>query len=150
MAAEPNYSVHAMLGALALAFAPQVFRTGLILRQTGYNNVNPRNQWDSLKQRMTKSSYEMVMRANGAHANGIEAFTFFSAAILAANYAKLPVETLNTSSLYFLIARALYNVVYIVNVTPAMSAARSLVWFGGLGISIKLMWAAANALVSKP
>lgn len=63
-------------------------------------------------------------RALGAHMNGFEAFPFFAAAVLLAEMRAAPQGTVDALAVGFILARALYIVLYITD-RPTF---RSLVW----------------------
>lgn len=69
-------------------------------------------------------------RALGAHLNGIEAFPFFAAAVLLAEFRDAPQRLIDELAILFLIVRAAYVVTYIGD-RPTL---RSILW--GLGFAI--------------
>jgi uncharacterized MAPEG superfamily protein len=87
-----------------------------------------------------------IVRSEGAQSNGFENLALFAAAVLAGNFAGLPVETLNTLSAGYLVTRVIYNFVYINNTTVAMASARTLVFLVGIGHIFALFIKSGNAL----
>ncbi|MDU1805193.1 MAG: MAPEG family protein, partial [Bradyrhizobium sp.] len=63
-------------------------------------------------------------RALGAHQNGIEAFPFFAAAVLLAEFRGAPQNLINELSVLFLIVRTAYVLTYVGN-RPSL---RSILW----------------------
>lgn len=56
-----------------------------------------------------------IFRAKAAEANGFENLPVFAGAVLAANVAGVPVETLNALSAAYLASRVIYNIIYVVS-----------------------------------
>src|SRR5258708_33765582 len=71
-------------------------------------------------------------RALGAHQNGIEAFPFFAAAVLLAEFRGAPQNLINELAVLFLIVRIAYVLTYIGN-RPRL---RSILWNVGFTINI--------------
>ncbi|CCE00137.1 MAPEG family protein [Bradyrhizobium sp. STM 3809] len=70
-------------------------------------------------------------RALGAHQNGIEAFPFFAAAVLLAEFRAAPQSLINELSVLFVIVRAAYVLTYIGD-RPSL---RSILWAIGFLIT---------------
>jgi uncharacterized MAPEG superfamily protein len=110
-----------LLISLILIFLPR----GVVARQQakqpeGYDNATPRVQVAKLT--------DLGQRAQGAHLNSIEAFTFFAPAVLACEIRHVSVGSTAALSLTFVAVRALYLGLYLGN----KPSARSPVW--GLGL----------------
>jgi uncharacterized MAPEG superfamily protein len=75
-------------------------------------------------------------RALGAHQNGIEAFPFFAAAILLAEFRSAPQNLINELAVLFLIVRIAYVLTYIGN-RPRL---RSILWNIGFTINIAIFF----------
>src|SRR5450755_4276074 len=73
-------------------------------------------------------------RALGAHQNGIEAFPFFAAAVLLAEFRSAPQNLVNELSVLFLIVRIAYVLTYIGN-RPSL---RSILWALGFLITVAI------------
>ena len=117
----------------------------------GYNNVEPRQVVERMtyletKGKCTQGQISMVRRCKAAHENGLEAFTLFSVAVLAAIATGVQ-DKAATSSVctLFLASRAAYNVAYVFGTNDALAGLRSLFWFVGQGCSGSLLMAAAAA-----
>jgi uncharacterized MAPEG superfamily protein len=93
---------------------------------------------------------ERIIRAEGAQSNGFENIGLFASAVLAGNLAGLPNATLNTLTGGYLISRAVYNVIYINNTTPALSNVRTVVFLSGVAQIMTLFVKAGNALINRP
>ena len=83
----------------------------------------------------------LPQRAHAAHLNSFEAFPFFAAAVLAAIAAQADMQRVAMLSIAFVVARALYGLVYLWDV----AAVRSLVWFAGLACVIGIFASAIRA-----
>jgi uncharacterized MAPEG superfamily protein len=75
-------------------------------------------------------------RALGAHQNGIEAFPFFAAAVLLAEFRTAPQNLINELAVLFLIVRIAYVLTYIGN-RPRL---RSILWNLGFTINIVIFF----------
>jgi uncharacterized MAPEG superfamily protein len=82
-----------------------------------------------------------IARCFGAHMNGLEAFSYYSAAVLASLHAGVDSALLGGAATAFVAVRALYNIVYL---TPLNGALRSAVFGTGLSISALLFYTAGN------
>ena len=93
-----------------------------------YDNSRPRNP----------AFYEDAIRARalGAHQNGIEAFPFFAAAVLLAEFRAAPQNLINELALLFLIVRIAYVFTYLGD-RPTL---RSILWSIGFAINIAIFF----------
>ena len=81
-------------------------------------------------------SEPIAARALGAHQNGIEAFPFFAAAILLAEFRACPQNLINELAMLFVIVRISYVFTYIGN-RPTL---RSILWSIGFAINIAIFF----------
>lgn len=94
-----------------------------------------------------KSQVNRILRAKAAANNGLETIGLYAAGVVAANAAKVPVQTLNTLSLFYLVSRLVYNIVYVfLQDNRKFAPVRSLVWMAGLGTVFSFFIKAGNAL----
>jgi uncharacterized MAPEG superfamily protein len=93
-----------------------------------YDNAQPRDP----------GFYQEAIRARalGAHQNGIEAFPFFAAAVLLAEFRSAPQNLINELAVLFLIVRIAYVLTYIGN-RPRL---RSILWNLGFTINIVIFF----------
>jgi uncharacterized MAPEG superfamily protein len=75
-------------------------------------------------------------RALGAHQNGIEAFPFFAAAVLLAEFRAAPQNLINELSMLFLIVRMAYVLTYVGD-RPTL---RSILWVLGFAITVAIFF----------
>ena len=75
-------------------------------------------------------------RALGAHQNGIEAFPFFAAAVLLAEFRQSPQRLVDELAVLFVIVRIAYVLTYIGN-RPRL---RSILWNLGFAINIAIFF----------
>lgn len=94
-----------------------------------YDNANPRDPG------FYKSG--LRARAQGAHLNGYEAFPFFAAAVIFAEFRAAPQATVNTLAVAFILIRIAYVALYLTN----RPSARSLVWILGFACNLALFFA---------
>jgi uncharacterized MAPEG superfamily protein len=94
-------------------------------------------QYDNSKPR-DPAFYEDAIRARalGAHQNGIEAFPFFAAAVLLAEFRAAPQNLINELAVLFVIVRIAYVFTYIGN-RPRL---RSILWNLGFVINVAIFF----------
>jgi uncharacterized MAPEG superfamily protein len=78
----------------------------------------------------------IAARALGAHQNGIEAFPFFAAAVLLAEFRACPQSLINELAVLFVIVRIAYVFTYIGN-RPTL---RSILWSIGFSINLGIFF----------
>jgi uncharacterized MAPEG superfamily protein len=78
----------------------------------------------------------IAARALGAHQNGIEAFPFFAAAVLLAEFRVCPQNLINELAVLFVIVRIAYVFTYLGN-RPTL---RSILWGIGFAINIAIFF----------
>jgi uncharacterized MAPEG superfamily protein len=93
-----------------------------------YDNSKPRDP----------AFYEDAIRARalGAHQNGLEAFPFFAAAVLLAEFRDAPQNLINELAVLFVIVRIAYVLTYIGN-RPRL---RSILWNIGFVINVAIFF----------
>ncbi len=93
-----------------------------------YDNARPRDP----------AFYQDAIRARalGAHQNGIEAFPFFAAAVLLAEFRVAPQNLINELAVLFVIVRIAYVLTYIGD-RPRL---RSILWNLGFAINIAIFF----------
>jgi uncharacterized MAPEG superfamily protein len=93
-----------------------------------YDNSRPRDP----------AFYEDALRARalGAHQNGLEAFPFFAAAVLLAEYRGAPQNLINELAVLFVIVRVAYVLTYVGN-RPRL---RSILWTIGFVINVAIFF----------
>lgn len=111
---------------IAILF-PYVFS---VLAKTGrgFNNRRPREYLEKL--------HGWRKRADWIQKNSFEILPAFSAGIIIAHYLNVPIKTIETLAVAFLISRVLYAVCYLID----QAICRSLFWGVGLGCIIALFF----------
>jgi len=97
-------------------------------RNGGYDNDHPRD-WEA---KLTG----WPQRAIAAQKNGFEALPLFIAGVVLAQQAQANQATVDGLAIAFIILRCLYVAAYLLN----RSTLRSLIWFGGVGVSVALFF----------
>lgn len=100
--------------------------TAIAKSKPGFDNANPR-VWLAAQEGFRQ-------RANAAQMNSFEAFPFFAAAILTAQFVHAPQGTIDMLALLFVGARLLFIACYVGN----WATLRSVFWFVGFGSVIAL------------
>jgi len=93
-----------------------------------YDNARPRDS--------TFYQDDIRARALGAHQNGIEAFPFFAAAVLLAEFRGAPQNLINELSVLFVIVRSAYVLTYLGD-RPSL---RSILWALGFLITAAIFF----------
>jgi len=78
---------------------------GIAPRGAKFDNANPRSAVKTLEEKLSESDFKQYQRAEAAQQNGFENIGLFASAVLAANYARLPVRTINVASCFYLASR---------------------------------------------
>ena len=78
----------------------------------------------------------IAARAQGAHQNGIEAFPFFAAAVLLAEFRACPQNLINELAIVFVIVRIAYVFTYLGD-RPTL---RSILWSIGFALNIAIFF----------
>lgn len=103
-------------------------RAKLSRKHGGYDNDHPRD-WEA------KLS-GWPQRAIAAQNNGFEALPLFIAGVVLAQQANANQAAIDGLAIAFVILRCLYVAAYLMN----RSHIRSLIWFGGVGVSVALFF----------
>ncbi|KAI1180399.1 hypothetical protein F4777DRAFT_530131 [Nemania sp. FL0916] len=142
-----NYSFYALPAAWFLAFFPGVYSKAL--SKKNYNLAYPRQLAEAVAkdEKLDKATKNKILRCEAAVSNGQESMPVFMAAVIAANYAGVPAETLNKLAGLYLASRAAYNVTYIfLQDNPSFAPLRSLFWNVGVVSWMTLFVKAGNRL----
>ncbi|KAL0473094.1 hypothetical protein QR685DRAFT_515792 [Neurospora intermedia] len=147
LALSSNWSLHSVPAAFVLALLPNFYAS--MAAGKNYDLANPRKTEEHLAKDTTLSKQQVnrILRAKAAANNGLETIGLYAAGVVAANAAKLPVETVNKLSLFYLGTRLVYNLVYVfLQDNRKFAPVRSLAWMAGLGAIFSLFIKAGNAL----
>ncbi|KAI1751419.1 hypothetical protein F4782DRAFT_504858 [Xylaria castorea] len=142
-----NYSFYALPLAWFIAAVPGMLSKSL--GGTNYDVATPRKFMENVEKdaKLDKQTKNKIMRCEAAGANGQETLGLFISAIIAANYASVPVETINTFAALYLGSRVAYNITYIyLQENRNLAPLRSLVWMVGIGSWMTLFIKAGNRL----
>ena len=116
------------------------------------HNVNPREDLAKYglaavkSGKITQAQYNRLKRCESAHANGIEHFPFFAAAMVWAQVAGLPRSVSNRMALMYAVARVVYVVVYVTAETEKWSQLRGVCWWIGNVACMRLFWLGGKAI----
>ncbi|KAI0390239.1 hypothetical protein F5Y17DRAFT_73667 [Xylariaceae sp. FL0594] len=142
-----NYSFYTLPLAWLLTMLPTSYAKSL--GGKNYDVAYPRDFVGHVKkdESLDKATKGKILRAEAAAANGSETIGLFVGAVLAANYAGVPVETINTLSIGYLLSRAAFNYTYIfLQDNRKFAPVRSLIWISGLACWVTLYVKAGNRL----
>jgi len=117
-----------LLISLALPYIAKIPLAYAMQQQGGYDNNHPRAQQAALT--------GFGARALAAHQNSFEAIIIFAPALLLAIAIKNTGEFIQLLAIIHVIARVLYNILYLIN----WGTLRSLVWFVALFCSFAIIW----------
>ncbi|KAH0288034.1 hypothetical protein M436DRAFT_81566 [Aureobasidium namibiae CBS 147.97] len=148
----PNYGPHFLLGNFLLSYVLTTTR----FQKGSYgvdNNISPRYDLESpraeqlvSKGKVTQEQLDQLRRIQSAHSNSMEHYTVFTAAVLCAMVSKLDSGMLNRYATIYTLVRAAYFVVYRQNTTKQAAGIRSVLWWAGNIVCIRLFWFAGKAL----
>ncbi|KAK0630698.1 hypothetical protein B0T17DRAFT_529067 [Bombardia bombarda] len=142
-----NWSYYSIPVAFMLIMVPHSYAS--VAAGKSYDLANPRKTEEHLAKDTTvdKVKFKRIIRAKAAANNGFETIGLYAAAVVAANVAGVPVQSINQLALLHLATRAVYNYIYVVLQDNARVAPlRSLVWMASLGASFALFIKAGNAV----
>ncbi|KAJ5112917.1 hypothetical protein N7456_001451 [Penicillium angulare] len=119
-------------------FAYGVMSTRVTKTRLGIdNNVAPREDLATLGEAAVKAgkidrrALNKLKRQEAAHANAVEGYSLFVAAILTALFAGVPNETINTIGVWYSLSRLSYSLCYTYIENRSLSYIRSVVWWSG-------------------
>jgi uncharacterized MAPEG superfamily protein len=141
----PNYSMYAPPAMWILNMIPH-FLAILVFSGGKWPNKNPREFLAKALQKQNKTHTEKLMlRAEAVQMNGFENIGWFSAAIVAANVARLPAEELNSLAGLYLATRLAFSVLYIGTENEVLSYLRSGAYVSGVGVIFTMFIRAGRA-----
>lgn len=113
-----------------------------------WDNRNPRNSdlKAKLKARLPAESYAKYERLEACHANSMESFPLFAAAVVLGNIARLKQEELSGFAAAFLVVRVAYMMVYATHRTQGPTMLRTGIWYVGVGLCFRTILQAAKAM----
>ncbi|KAJ8119692.1 hypothetical protein ONZ43_g3415 [Nemania bipapillata] len=142
-----NYSFYALPLAWFISFAPGVYSKALAGKN--YDIANPRALAENVQkdEKLPKEIKAKILRCEAAAANGQDTLSLFIASVIAANYAGVPVETINKLVALYLSSRVAFNFTYIfLQSNPSFAPVRSLIWNVGIVSWVTLFVKAGNRL----
>ena len=116
------------------------------------HNVSPREDLSKYgpeavrSGKITQAQLDQMKRVESASANSVENFVFFTGAMLWAQMAGVPAETVNAWGLAYTLARVGYAAVYVLAGTERMSLMRPLFWWVGNVACLRLFWVGSKAM----
>ncbi|RFU27755.1 hypothetical protein B7463_g8576, partial [Scytalidium lignicola] len=116
------------------------------------HNASPREDLAKYGEKMiadgkiSRWTLNMLKRWESAHANAVENYTLFVAAVLLANHAGVPAGVINGLMASYTLARTLYAVAYICIDRDEFSQVRGLCWWWGNTSCMSLLWMAGKRL----
>jgi len=96
--------------------------------------------------KITQAQLDRMKRVESAHANSVEHYPVFVAAMLLATFAGVQGEIVNRVGLAYTVIRVVYAAVYIGAGTDKSASVRGPVWWVGNGVCIWLLWRAGKEL----
>ncbi|KAJ5937037.1 hypothetical protein N7466_003487 [Penicillium verhagenii] len=132
----PNHAATLLIANWVWAYALMSTR-GTKMRLGIDNNVAPRENLATLGEAAVKAgkidrrTLNKLKRREAAHANAVEGYTLFVAAILTALYAGLPAETINKIGVWYSLSRVAYSLCYTHIEDKSLSYLRSVTWWSG-------------------
>jgi uncharacterized MAPEG superfamily protein len=132
-------SVAAVAGMLGLVYVPFAIKLATAVAVQGltkYDNRSPRTtEWESL---VNPQLAGFLRRLTAAHDNSWEAFSSFGIAIALCKVQKVPESVIMPLATAFLNLRVLYTLAYASATNQVIAYVRTGLFFGGIGILLKL------------
>ncbi|KAJ5660727.1 uncharacterized protein N7484_000099 [Penicillium longicatenatum] len=132
----PNHAATLLLANWALAYG--LMSTRLTKLYYGIdNNAAPREDLATFGEAAVKAgkldrrTLNKLKRREAAHANAVEGYSLFVAAILTAAYAGVPTESINTIGVWYTLSRVAYGLAYTYIESKSLSYLRSVAWWSG-------------------
>ncbi|KAF5310860.1 hypothetical protein D9619_007856 [Psilocybe cf. subviscida] len=133
-----------------MTFYPHTMKFLSIDKLVGFNNTLPRsNNPKNLTGKVPAKTLVHWQRLEGAHQNGNEANPLWMAAVLAGNFAGLETRWLNIMAASYLASRLGYNFTYIYFNNVANGWLRTVLFFSGLSIPLRILFKAAGVVANK-
>ncbi|KAH6614837.1 hypothetical protein C7974DRAFT_320077 [Boeremia exigua] len=113
-----------------------------------WDNRNPRaaDLKAALKARLPAARYAQYERLEACHANSMESFPLFAAAVVLGHVAGLEERALSGFAAWFLVARVAYMAVYATHEAQGPTVLRTGIWYVGVGLCFKTIVQAARAM----
>jgi uncharacterized MAPEG superfamily protein len=135
---------HALIMIFALAFVPHLMKGMEVRKKVGkagkpYSIANSRIQ--TVHALDSSAEGLRIGILNGCHLNGLEAFSYFSVAVLSALLAKVPHSSVEGAASLFIVIRILYTTIYL---GPLNGILRTVAWSLGLVVCADLLLIAGS------
>ena len=115
------------------------------------NHVSPRTDLEKsgpravLEGRLAQSQLDMLRRNESAHANSMEHFPVFAAALILAKIAGLPAADMNYVGLTYTLIRVAFVANYLLSTTLLGASLRPVLWWTAHVACLKLIWKAGKS-----
>ncbi len=115
------------------------------------NHVSPRTDLEKsgpravLEGRLAQSQLDMLRRNESAHANSMEHFPVFAAALILAKIVGLPAADMNYVGLTYTLTRVAFVANYLLSTTLLGASLRPVLWWTAHVACLKLIWRAGKA-----
>ncbi|GAA5858596.1 hypothetical protein JCM8547_001381 [Rhodosporidiobolus lusitaniae] len=146
------YSVPAVWGVGIGVHWAAIFLSKKSTEVPQFDNLSPRAYRAKLRE-LAKHSADAatILRIEAAQENIYENLGWYAAGIALANFARLPVKTLNSIAGAYVVSRILYSVLYAkVSRSQAYAGLRSLSYLVSTGLTISLFTKSGRALNALP
>ncbi|KAK4628971.1 hypothetical protein CLAFUW4_07873 [Fulvia fulva] len=150
----PSYGAHYMIFHFIWAYVVLSSRAWKIHYKLDHN-VSPRDDLIKYgpiavqKGKITQPLLDQIRRVENCHANSVEHYTVFVAAIIFAHVAGVDNAAINRVGLSYTVARVLYSASYIFNGNERLALARGVFWWASNIICIRAFWLAGKVMNAK-
>lgn len=120
------------------------------------HQISPRQDLDKYGARAVSSgkisqkTLDQIRRVEGAHANSMEHFAFFAAAIIWAHVAGVETGVVNARALAYTIYRISYYLAYVMVTDLRVSYLRGVAWWASSIVCMRLIWSGGNSIDRSP
>ena len=129
---------------LVLAYLPQFYKRGFVvekLKKEGKQYTIATSRLSGTLAIDTSKEGVFIANLSGCHQNGLEAFSYYAAAIAMSLIAKVPNSVLSGAAGLFVTARVLYSLIY---ASELNGFPRTVAWTVGVVTSVGLIFIASQ------
>ncbi len=130
-----------LIAVYLIAFIPHMMKIGVVKKKVGKNYSIANSRLASTMSLDNTPTGVWISTLIGCHTNGLEAFSYFAAAIIGAVVAGVPKDVVEGAAALFVAIRLAYTFVYL---GPLNGGMRTLVWALGVLLSMNLLYIAST------
>ncbi|GAA5904382.1 hypothetical protein JCM8208_004178 [Rhodotorula glutinis] len=145
-----NYSLFSIPATYVLGMATHISAVRLAAKSSelpNFDNTAPRECIARIRALADKSAdARQYLRAEAAQLNIFEGLGVYAAAVLAGNWARLPISFLNKAALAYVAFRIAFATLYVRTDQEKYTMLRSATWFASSGVVLSLIVKTSNQI----